>query len=524
MSTTNERISGVLQRLRHAALLQHCGQLTDHDLLERYIGARDESAFALLVKRHGPMILALCWRILRQQQDAEDAFQATFLVLARKCSAIRKREAVASWLHRVAFRAANKLRCTRARRQARETPWFDLPQMGCSDDLGTQETQRLLEEELNRLADKYRAPLLLCCVQGRTRDEAAQQLGWSVGVLRGRLDRGRQLLRARLARRGVALSAALLPLGLAGTSEAALLPELLCTTVRAAMTAGHAGAVAVSAQAVALSQGVMNAMFLAKLKVIAVVLATLTFLGTGVGLVTYNARAQGDLNDVRRVQRTSDSRQPTRADQVADLRREVERLRLELEQARLLLKSANEEILRLRAARAQSRNDVTDPTAPANRFGKGAAEKVPQREDKERPGADKLPARDDKAAPRTGQVTWPDRKVVATGDGSFIILLDAATGKELRHFAGHAGRVTAVAFSLDGKLLASGSKDKSVRLWDIQTGKEVVRIAQQAPVESLRFTADGRMLVIDAQGQQSQVDVATGKLIRLYQPDKEKVR
>src|SRR5262249_4287339 len=162
-------------------------------------------------------------------------------------------------LHRVAYRAAMKLRGANARRTARNLPLADHSLAGRAEDTTLWETQQVLESELERLPDKYRAPLLLCCVQGRTRDEAARQLGWTLGVLRGRLDRGRELLRSRLARRGIALSMVLLPLGVAATSEAAL-PPALFATVRAAVGAAHSSAAAaVSAQAAALAQGVIQA-------------------------------------------------------------------------------------------------------------------------------------------------------------------------------------------------------------------------------------------------------------------------
>src|SRR5260370_15296860 len=239
MSLANAKMGSLLARIRQAALVQSSCHWTDHDLLQRYIANKDESAFAGLVKRYGPMVLGLCWRILRHRQDAEDAFQAAFLVLARKAGAIRKRASLAGWLHSVALRAALKLRAGNARRGARNTALVDIPQAQHGEDPTLWETQQVLEEELQRLADKYRAPLLLCCVQGRTRDEAARQLGWSLGVLRGRLDRGRQLLRARLARRGIALSAALLPLGVAARREAGGVPALLASTIRAALRAAH---------------------------------------------------------------------------------------------------------------------------------------------------------------------------------------------------------------------------------------------------------------------------------------------
>jgi RNA polymerase sigma factor (sigma-70 family) len=523
MSKSNGKIGRILERVRNAVAVQNCCQLADHELLQRYVAAQDECAFAALVKRHGSLVMGLCWRILRHQQDAEDAFQAAFLVFARKAGTIRKSESIASWLHSVAFRAANKLRASQARRRARCQTQFgletllDVPQADFSRDLSCRETQRVLEEELNRLPDKYRAPLLLCCVEGRTRDEAAQQLGWSLGVLRGRLDRGRELLRARLVRRGLSLSVALLALGVAGTSHAAVTPALLSSTVQAATGAVRslAGAGAVSAQATALAQGVIQAMFLAKVKIIAVGLLTFTFLGAGAGFVTYQAQAQ-DGQPVARVQPKRDAKQPPlEAMDAAQLKREIERLRLELEQTRLLLKLANQEILELRAARADA--------AALEKANRGAAELARQAA-----RALELDVRKADIAILTGRldvhlgVFSPDRKVIAGAQGKTVTIFDAETLKELRRFAGHSEEVSGLAFAPDGKTLASGSKDKTVVLWDIQTGKQIATFSHQEPVVSVIFSPDGKHVVVQGKSMTSEIDAATGKLNRVTKNEKDK--
>jgi RNA polymerase sigma factor (sigma-70 family) len=183
---------------------------TDGDLLARWSAGTDPSALEQLIRRHGGMVLGVCRRLLGDTPDAEDAFQATFLVLVRKAAALARPEQVAGWLHGVALRVAHKARAQRARRREREVTIVDPVAPTPPDD--TSELRRVLDEELDRLPEKYRLPIVLCELEGRTIDEAARLLGWPKGTVAGRLSRGRELLRQRLSRRrGLAL-----PLFLAG--------------------------------------------------------------------------------------------------------------------------------------------------------------------------------------------------------------------------------------------------------------------------------------------------------------------
>jgi RNA polymerase sigma factor (sigma-70 family) len=224
----NQRsLQAVLRYLQHVTGPDH-GAQDDQQLLERIQEGRDEEAFAALVQRHAALVLGVCRRVLHHEQDAEDAFQATFLVLARHASAIRRHESLANWLYKVAYRLALRLRAQTARRAAAELEEEPARPATAADDLSWREVRVVLDEELQRLPEKYRAPLVLCYLSGKTRDEAAEELGWSVGAVKGCLERGRQMLRALLERRGLTLSVALLGILLtheeaAGAASAALI-------------------------------------------------------------------------------------------------------------------------------------------------------------------------------------------------------------------------------------------------------------------------------------------------------------
>jgi RNA polymerase sigma factor (sigma-70 family) len=284
----------VVHHIRNLAAGQAASDVSDRDLLDRFLAGGDEAAFAALVERHGGMVLGVCRRVLRNAHDAEDACQAAFLVLARKAASIRNHESLASWLHGVGFFAATRLKRQLARRAAREALRREVPQADVAAEVSWREMRALLDDELARLPDRFRSPLVLCYLEGRTRDEAAQQLGWTVGALRGRLERGRECLRARLARRGLTLSAALFAGALVESSASAAPPaEFVVLTVKAGLlyAAGRAPADVISVQVVTLAEGVLKAMLLSKLKIAAAVLVALAVLGASAASLTRQAFA-----------------------------------------------------------------------------------------------------------------------------------------------------------------------------------------------------------------------------------------
>jgi RNA polymerase sigma factor (sigma-70 family) len=215
------------------------GQSSDAQLLERFVADRDEEAFAGLVERYGSLVLGVCHRVLGDSHQAEDAFQATFLVLVRRASSLDGRGPLGNWLYAVAYRTATKARMTAARRRARERQAMDsMPDAYVVENQAWDELRPILDEELSQLPRKYRAPLVLCYLEGKTQQEAAQELGWPSGSMSRRMNRARQLLRVRLQKRGVATSVGmgmlfwLLP---QKANASIVSPDLAASTVKAAL-------------------------------------------------------------------------------------------------------------------------------------------------------------------------------------------------------------------------------------------------------------------------------------------------
>jgi RNA polymerase sigma factor (sigma-70 family) len=324
----------VLDHLRQVLPPTEGGGLTDGQLLARFVASRDESAFAALVQRHGPMVLGVCRRVLRHAQDAEDAFQATFLVLACKAASVVKRESVGSWLYGAAYRTALDARSANVRRQVREKQVEDLPQPAVAP-AEPQDWRPLLDGEVRRLPTKYQAALVLCDLEGRGRKEAARQLGIPEGTLSSRLATARRLLAQRLSRRGVALPAgAVVAALLTGETSAGLAP-LVWPTARVAGLAA-AGRL-VPPAAAALDKGVLQTMFLAKVKVaVAMVLA----LGLGAGGVAYHTAAP----------RAAQAAAPEKPADLEALRKENELLKLNL---RVVLEKVRAQETDLAAVKAE---------------------------------------------------------------------------------------------------------------------------------------------------------------------------
>jgi RNA polymerase sigma factor (sigma-70 family) len=419
-------------------LSQTAVALSDRQLLLRFTVERDEAVFAELVGRHGALVLNVCRRTLRREQDAEDAFQAAFLVLAKRAATIRKGESVASWLYGVAWRCAGRLRRDLALRRRHEQATAPSP-VAEPGDPSWREVQEALHEELARLPEKYRAPLVLCYVEGRTQCEAARQLGWGEQVLRGRVDRGRERLRQRLVRRGITLSAALL----AGV----VLPSapLSASLIKATLPLITNGA---GAQVAAVAGAVCRSLFVARLRVAALVVFTVV----AVSAVGFQLAVVGNPSSAVSEQ----------ADQ-----------------------TPKPQPVEATAKKGKSRTDCYGDPLPDDAIA--------------RLGTQRFWCGDTGiqiAYSREGS------KILVANWGSAIVL-DATTGKQLRQIrpAGNAG-VNSISLSPDGKLLALGTdsheadKLSSIQIFDMETG-QLLRQCKDAGRQQylgVRFSPDGKLL------------------------------
>jgi RNA polymerase sigma factor (sigma-70 family) len=529
----------LLSELSRIAAGQGTDQPPDGLLLERFLGRRDETAFALLVRRHGAMVWGVCRRQLPRMHDAEDAFQATFVLLARKAASIRRQHSVGSWLYGVAYRLARRLRDSETCRRDRERQGgAAMPQPDPMSELTWRELRLALDEELAGLPDRHRVPLVLCYLEGRTQEEAARQLGCSKGSLWRRLERGLGLLRGRLTRRGLTLSGGLFALLLSGNpSPAALPPALLEAAVRSALAlaGGRRGAEVVSARVAALAEGSIHSMLPRKVATALFLAAALVLAASGAGVLAYHHRMSAtppetEVADAAPPAATA----PSEGEKPGRVARTVGRplpagAAMRLGESSLwqdapfscLLFSGDGKVL----ACARLDNTIRLLEVPTGRELRrlGASQPPdPRRRDAVScmafaPGGKALAA----LRPGQGVVIWdvekgeeigrlnvdlqheaaalafaPDGKTLATGGvAQPVNLWEVATGKELRQLAGHEGRAATVAFAPDGKTLASGGDDQTVRLWDVSTGKEVRRLrGHRNAVLAVAFAPDGKTL------------------------------
>jgi RNA polymerase sigma-70 factor (ECF subfamily) len=335
-------MNGVVRHVRRLALLRPGEAPTDRELLESFLVRQDQTAFEALLRRHGPMVLGVCRRVLRHTEDAEDAFQATFLVLARKAGSVRPRELLGNWLYGVAQRTAMKARSMNAKRRVKERRAVELsgrPRAASDDLLGE------LDVALARLPDKYRVPVVLCELEGRSRKEVAQRLGLPEGTLSWRLAYAKKLLAKKLRPCGtVALAAALSESAL----RACVPPALLSSTARAAMRVA-AGQVLPAGVVSTLTEGVLKAMLFSKLKAVWVLVLAVSVGAGAVGLGYRAVAAEGQPQAARVI-----------ADELDELRLEVAALRKGLETTRQRVKDLEGEVQVLKGRAGTEANKVRE--------------------------------------------------------------------------------------------------------------------------------------------------------------------
>jgi RNA polymerase sigma factor (sigma-70 family) len=462
----NGQLGVVLRYVRALAGPGAAAPMSDGQLLNHFLSRRDETAFAALVERHGPMVHGVCRRLLRRAQDVDDVFQATFLVLIERAGSIARADSVGSWLYGVAYRLAMRVRANARKRQQRERPIIDPPQAPGDAPIGLREMRHVLDEELRRLPEKYRAPLVLHYLSGRTKAETAQDLGWTEGTVSGRLARGRQLLRARLTRRGVALAGLLAACGVvAGRAPAAVPAALRDATVKGAVGFA-AGVTAGAGHAADLARGLLRGFFLTKVQVAAGLVVALGVLAGSAALIASQAPPR--------------SPPPGPAEPPAHrLAADVPCPEGEAESdGRMGLPP--EAVVRLGTTRGRHVNDLSaialspDGKLLATRAGDDRVRLWDAATGRERYA---LGGGHDK--PGLWCFAFAPGGELATGgaDGA-VRFWDPATGRELRHFVGDPEGVRSVGFSGDGKLLVVGGEDNEVVLWDAANGKEVRRLGQ----------------------------------------------
>jgi RNA polymerase sigma factor (sigma-70 family) len=535
----NSKLGAVLDHIRRLADPLAMAE-SDHCLLARFLGSRDDGAFAALLKRHGPMVFGVSRRLLHRVEDAEDVAQATFLLLARKGATIRKWASLSCWLHGVAHRLSLQLKRREMNRLKREKRVTAMRRQA-EAAVDSQEIQELLDLALADVPEKYRAALILCCLQGKKQDEAAKELGCPVRTVESRLARGRKLLRKHLANRGLALSAGGLAVFLTGQTATAALPAGL---FKAALHAGlqYASGTAlpglVSPAVALLVKNGLKSLALAKMVWMSAGLLVLSLVAGGAGLASRNAQAgreeRTESKQVPRAQahRESKAKSPApevekpRTDRLGDplpagalARLGTLRLRhgdsiwhLGFSPDGKTLLSADwhgvhvwdaftgRHLLRFgdpRDRQFQSIAASADNRLVALSMSEGDIEMW------------------DATTGRKLRQFWagvfpwltlsPDGQVLAVRDlgdrggkdVQSLRLFDASTGIERHRLGGHQDAILSIVFSRDGKTLITSSDDKSIRFWDVGTGKQVRRLDHSTPVR-ITLSPDGKTMAVVA--------------------------
>jgi RNA polymerase sigma factor (sigma-70 family) len=506
---SSSQFVSVLRYVRRLVEGSESAQSSDRQLLARYVVHRDEDAFAAIVQRHGTLVWGVCRRVLDDPNDADDAFQAAFLVLLNRATALRGRDCLAGWLQGVAWRLARKVKVEAARRKAKEAHPKTSTTSDASEAVIQRDVRQVLDEELDRLPEKYRVPLILCYLEGKTYNEAARLLGWPDGTVCGRLARARELLRQRLTRRGLTLSIAALtatsvePLAAPATAVAAV-GRMARAYLLSQPVAGTS-----STAVVGLARGLLETMALSKLRVGAFGLALFCVCAASAGWVTQRA---GKATPAQEEPPAEAPRHILNAPQpnpgaAPEIRKDFYGDPLP---PGVLARMGSSQFRHTRADIVFSKDGKRLISAGSDLFvnhwdlnsGKAAlVTRLP------RPESD-LQRRF--AAMRLS----PDGTTLAVVSWGVLHLYDTATGSETRRFEAEGDSDCALAFSANGKCLACTvrtEKSATVKLWNLATGTE--RTTLDAYATAMTFSADGAVLAT-LQPQLIRLwDTTTGRLL-----------
>jgi RNA polymerase sigma factor (sigma-70 family) len=496
------QVSPVLRHIRHLIGASPATGLTDEELLNRFVAGRDEDAFEILVRRYGPLVLGVCRRVLGDAHAAEDVFQAAFLVLVRKAPSLDRRKPLGNWLYTVAYRLALTARANAARRREREA---QAALTRCESVVQSvhDELSVALDEELNRLPEKHRAPLVLCYLEGKTNEQAAQALGCPKGSMSWRLAQARELLRERLVSRGYVCPAAGMAALLAAATVSSAVPlSLLENTMKAGLwfaADGATKAVCISAEALTLAKGALNTMMMSKLKLAAAVLLTVGLLGSGGTWFVQSALvAQEPAAESAQVApESTDKESPTTA-AAGDSDRLPAGTTARMGSAQF----RHGDAIFFVAYLPDGKSLITASKDQTIRAWDAATGKELRRFERSTDPRKKGPAEDDDAL---------EKEINKAVENQGLAKGLAEALREMK-------REFQVALSRDGKYLAA-TKGSTVFVWEATSGKKVHELREQRPlsVQSLTFSADGKSLFTAGPNQSVTVwDLATGKSVRQF--------
>jgi RNA polymerase sigma factor (sigma-70 family) len=566
-----------VRHLRRLVEAQATRDLSDAQLLEQFAYGRDDAAFAALMHRHGGLVWRVCRQVLHQQQDAEDAFQASFLVLAQKAAFLRREHGLGlgNWLYGVAYRVAMNARRKATRRQAHESRKAAATPRAHPSAEALHELQTLLHEEINHLPAKYRVTLVLCGLEGKSKSEAAKELGWKEGTVSGRLARARKMLEDRLARRGVMLSAAWAATTLGVEAAAAVMPSpLVWATTDAALrlAAGKAlTAGVVSSQVAALMKGALKTMSLTKLKLAVTFVVGLGLFGIGVGMAAYTAFTDKLTPFSRELQASDDKPAPQATQSRVDLYGDplpegalarLGTVRFRHEDLETMALSPDGRVLITNSMSGRSictweadsgrllwqieQNGMTSATfSPNGRFvaevcdcrylnPKEEVSCIYLRDSKDGKALHRFPAEGGFPFTIWDAFFSPDSKVIGANDRGTIYLWSTETGRQLDKWVSPIPAGATIRFSSDGKTLIAASDGNTISHWNVakRINLNPIELKTKEPYWREAMSDDGRLLAVAA-GQIGEVppfgairtttlqlfDTTTGKECCAFQGD-----